>query len=53
MTKDQIIEEFKKWGEFVAIEAELGEQLLQLTVAQKKAHNDTRLQADKCRNLEV
>ena len=53
MSKQDIIKEYTLLGELVAQESELGEKLIQLTIAQKKAHNNTRLQADKCRNLEI
>ena len=53
MTKEQIIEEYKKLGELIAYEMSLGEQAIKLSIEQRSAHKATLLQQDKVRNLEL
>ena len=52
MTKQDIIAEYTKLGELIAQERECGEQLIQLTLEQRKAHQLVIQQQDKVRNLE-
>lgn len=51
MTKEEFIAEHLKLAELKWTELELGEQLVKLTVEQKKAHNDVRLQRDRVEDL--
>jgi hypothetical protein len=52
MTTYEIIAEYTKLGECKATEALLGEQMIQLTADQRKAHLATLDQQDKIYNLE-
>jgi hypothetical protein len=51
MTTQEIIKEYELLGRYVAEEVLLGEQLCQLTMEQRKAHQKTLTQQDKVRNL--
>jgi hypothetical protein len=52
MTTKEIIDEYTKLGLCVATERLLGEQMIQLTAQQRKAHLETLAQKDLIRNLE-
>lgn len=51
MTKEEYLKEYEKLAILKWQEKELGEQLLELTVAQRKAHNETRLQRELVENF--
>ena len=51
MTKQQIIEAWTEVGRCTAEEISLGEQMVQLTLAQRKAHEATRSARDLAENL--
>lgn len=52
MTTSEIIQEYTELGKCKATEALLGEQLIQMTAEQRKAHLATLAQQDKIYNLE-
>lgn len=52
MTSENIIKEYTELGRLKANEAMLGEQMIQLTADQRKAHLATLAQQDKIYNLE-
>lgn len=49
--KIDIIAEYTKLGELIQIERDLGEQVIRLTEAQRKAHQEVIYQKDKTRDL--
>ena len=51
MTKEQIIEAYIALGNAVAYEVSLGEQMIQLTLEQRKAHAATRTARDTAEHL--
>ena len=51
MTKEKILEAYTILGNAVAYEMSLGEQMIQLTLEQKKAHQATRQARDLAENL--
>lgn len=51
VSKQQIIDEYTKLGELIAEEHALGEQLIQLTISQRKAHQAVLAQQDKVRHI--
>jgi hypothetical protein len=51
LSTQEIIKEYELLGRYVAEEVLLGEQLLKLSVEQRKAHQKTLTQQDKVRNL--
>jgi len=52
ITKEQFLLEYLRLGEAKWKERELGEQFIQLTADQRKAHQDTLTQSDIIKNLE-
>ena len=51
MNKDKIISEYTLLGRLIGEEVELGEAIINLTAQQRKAHQATQQQQDKCRHL--
>jgi len=51
LSTQEIIKEYEILGKCVAEEVLLGEQLLKISVEQRKAHQKTLTQQDKVRNL--
>jgi len=51
LSTQEIIKEYELLGRYVAEEVLLGEQLLKISVEQRKAHQKTLTQQDKVRNL--
>jgi hypothetical protein len=51
MSKEKILEAYRALGEAVAYEMSLGEQLIQLNIAQRKAHEATMSARDLAEHL--